>query len=105
LPQSFGRWLDLERVVPPVQVRPNFEPRCGGGVADELEGRVVAGEGLGSPVLADLTEQTALNRVVLGGAGGIVCNGDAKAEIIAEVLLNLIGRVRNGSRRRCSCGC
>jgi hypothetical protein len=88
--QPFGRGLDLERVVFPVQIGSNFEPGDCGGLADELEGLVVAGERLSGPVLADLTEQAALDGVVLGGAGGIVGNGDGQSEIIAEALLDLI---------------
>ena len=90
MPQSVGRGLDLERVVLPVQIRSNHKPRRCGGFADELEGLVVAGERLSGPVLADLTEQAALNWVVLGGTGGIVGNGDGKSEFIAEVLLDLV---------------
>jgi hypothetical protein len=40
--------------------------------------------------VADLTEQTALNWIVLGGSGGIVGNGNDKAEFIAEALLDLV---------------
>ena len=86
--QSFGRGFDLERIVFPVQIRPYFEASGSGGLADKLEGLVVAGQWLSGPVPSDLTEQAALNRVVLGGAGRIVGNGDGKAELIAEVLLD-----------------
>ena len=90
MPQPFGRGFDLERVVLPIQIGSDLEARSCGGFADELEGLVVAGERLSGPVLADLTEQAALNRVVLGGAGGIVGNGDGKSELIAEALLDLV---------------
>src|ERR1035441_3577489 len=41
------------------------------------------------PVLADLAEEAVLDGVPLGGAGGIVTDGDAQAMSIAELLLQI----------------
>ena len=54
-----GRRFDFERVVLRVQVGAHFESRGSGGFADQTEDLAVAGERLGGPVLADLTEQAA----------------------------------------------
>ena len=53
----------------------------------------------GSPVLGDLTEQAALHRVVLGGAGGIVGNGDGESELIPEALLDRLFLYRVARRQ------
>jgi len=90
IPQPLGRRFDLEWVVLRVQVRADSESRGSGGLADQAEDLVVVGERLGSPVLADLTEQAAFNRDVLGGAGGIVSHGDGESQSITEVLLELV---------------
>ena len=60
-----GRRFDFEGVVLRVQVGTHSESRGGGGFADQAEDLVVVGKGLGSPVLADLTEQAAFNDGIL----------------------------------------
>jgi hypothetical protein len=82
----------------PVIAGADFEPCAGGGPADQTQDLVVVGERLGGPVLADLTEQAAFNRVVLGGAGGIVGHGDGETQAITEVLLEVVfpGASRGG---------
>ncbi len=57
------------------------------GGTDVLEHGLVAGERLSGPVLGDLAEEPVLDGIPLGGAGGIVGDGDAEAEGIAEFLL------------------
>ena len=80
-----GRF-DFEWILLPVQVGTDFESRGGSGPADQAEDLVVVGERLGGPVSADLTEQSAFNRVVLGGPGGIVGHRDGEAQAITEML-------------------
>src|ERR1019366_5069783 len=85
-----GRRFDFEWILLRVQVGTDSES-CGGcGAADQAEDLVIVGERLSGPVLADWAEQAAVNRVVLGGAGGIVGHGDGKPQSIAEVLLELV---------------
>ena len=52
--------------------------------AKKVEHGLVALERLASPVLADLTEEAMLDGVPLGGAGGVVADGDGEPEAIAE---------------------
>ena len=81
----YFQWILLR-----VQVGPDLEARGGGGAADQAEDLVVVGERLGGPVPADLAEHAAFNRVVLGGAGGVVGHGDGEPLSIAQVLLELV---------------
>lgn len=55
--------------------------------ADVPEGDVISLEGTGCPVLADLAEQSMLDRVPLRGPGRIVTDGHGAAEPIAELRL------------------
>ena len=84
------RRFDFEWILLGVQVGADLEPSGSGGLADQIEDLVVVGERLGGPVLADLTEQAAFNRVVLGSPGGIVGDGDGEPQAITEVLLELV---------------
>ena len=82
-----GIGLLAGRVVPLDKSRPDGKPLLGLGGPDVLEHGFVAGERLSSPVLGDLAEEPVLDGIPLGGAGGVVGDGDAEAEGIAELLL------------------
>ena|SRR5215471_21429056 len=84
-----GRF-DFEGILVGVQVGADFESSTGGGAADQTEDLVVVGARLSGPVLADLAEQAAFNRVVLGSPGGIVGHGDGESQAITETLLKLV---------------
>ena len=90
LAKPLGRGFDFERVIFCVQVGAHFESSGRGGVADQPKDFGVVGERLGGPVFADLAEKAAFNRVVLGGAGRIVGDGDSEPQPIAEALLKLV---------------
>lgn len=90
LSQSCGGGFELQRVVVAIQVGADFEPGGSDGVADEVKDCFVSGERFGGPVSRDLAEQTAFDRIVFGGSGGIVGNGDRESEFIKEPLLDLI---------------
>ena len=73
-----------------VQVGADFEPGGRGGATDQAEDLVIVGERLSGPVPADLAEQAAFYRVVLGGAGGIVGHSNGEPQPVAEMLLELV---------------
>ena len=58
------------------------------GCADEFEHLFVAVEGLGHPVFGDLGKQPVLDGIPLGGAGGVMSDGDGDAECIAHLCLD-----------------
>ena len=69
----------------------------GGGVDVVEDGRIVAQRHTG-PVLADLTEQAMIDRIPLGGAAGVVTDGDLEAMRVDEASLEGILEAANARR-------
>jgi hypothetical protein len=59
-----------------------------GSRADEPKDLLIAIEGLAGPVFGDFREESMLNRIPFGGAGGIVSHGDGEMESIGELGLD-----------------
>jgi hypothetical protein len=58
------------------------------GGADEIESLVNVGEGLASPVSADLAEQTVLDGIPLGNAWRVMADGDGETQRNADGFLD-----------------
>ena len=70
----------------------------GRGGADVVEDRLIVGQWDTGPVLADLTEQAMIDRIPLGGAAGVVTDGDLEAMRVDEACLESILEAANARR-------
>jgi len=75
-------------VVTTVQVGGDSQTGFRGSGADEVEDLLIAIEGLAGPVFGNFREESVLNRIPLGSAGGIVSNGDLEVKGIGELRLD-----------------
>ena len=71
--------------MPAVEVGRDCETGSGAGVADEVENFGVAVERLGGPVFGDFGEQSVLDGIPFGSAGGVMSNGYGEPEAVAEL--------------------
>jgi len=76
------------RVVTTVQVGGDSQSTFRGSRADEVKDLLIAIEGFTGPVFGDFREESMLNRIPLGSAGGIVGDGDDEVEGIGELGLD-----------------
>ena len=76
--------LDAARVLLVDQQCAHLQPGGSGRGADVVENRLVATERMAGSVLADLAEQEMVDRVPLGGAAGVVTDGDLGAVGVDE---------------------
>jgi len=80
--------FETGRIFFSVQIGSDNQAGMGTGGANEAEHFFIAVQWLGSPVLGDLGEQTMLDGIPFGGAGGIVSDGHGEAEGIAQLSLD-----------------
>ena len=85
-----GGRLDTNRVVFPIQTSSHSKPGGSLGGANELQDGFVAFQWMSFPVPADLAKEAAFDRVVFGGASGIVGYGDGEAKAVGQMLLELV---------------
>ena len=80
-------YLDAGRVLLFDKLGDDRQASVGGGGADVVEDRLIVGQWHTGPVLADLTEQAMIDRIPLGGAAGVVTDGDLEAMRVDEACL------------------
>ena len=80
-------YFDAVRVFLVDQLCGHAQPGVGGGGADVVEDRPVAAQRVAGPVLADLAEQAMVDGVPLGGAAGVVTDGNGELVGIDGALL------------------
>ena len=80
-------YFDALRVFLVDQLCGHAQPGVRGGGTDVVEDRLVAAQRVAGPVLADLAEQAMVDRVPLGGAAGIVTDGNGELVRINETVL------------------
>ena len=83
-------YFDALRVFPVDELCGHAQPGVGGGGTDVVEDRPVAAQRVAGPVLADLAEQAMVDGVPLGGAAGVVTNGDLEVVRVGEAGLECI---------------
>ena len=83
------RWSELDAfgIAAGVEVTGHGEAGCGLGLADEANDGGMIDERDAGPLLADFGEEPVLDWIPLGGAGGIVADGDEQAKGIGESVL------------------
>ena len=79
------------------QMRLNHQPGLGGRGGNIVGDQCKGAEGTPCPCLADLAEQTMLNRVPFRGTGGVVTDGHRQAQTIGHLHLKLV-RPDTGTR-------
>ena len=80
-------YLDAAVILVVDQLGVHAQPGDRGGSTDVVEDGLVAAQRVAGPVLADLAEQAMVDRVPLGGAAGIVADGDLEMVWINEAVL------------------
>ena len=83
-------YFDALRVFLVDQLCGHAQPGVCGGGTDVVKDRLVAAQRVAGPVLADLAEQAMVDGVPLGGAAGVVTNGDLEVVRINEAGLECI---------------
>jgi len=78
--------LHALRIEVAIDLAANLEPLGGRGADDQLDNHLMADQGLATPVLCDVGEQTVLDAVPLGGAGRMVGDCHCQARLIGETL-------------------
>lgn len=86
---EIGIWCAAGFVVGAVQVSGDPQAALCLGGANKVEDLRIAGQRFAGPVLGDLREQAMLDRVPLGGTGGVMSNGQGEIEAIAELGLEV----------------
>src|SRR5437588_42954 len=71
---------------PSVESAAHSEAGFGGSSRDQLDDDAITDEWLGTPVLADETEEAVLDFVPLAGAGRQVADHDVDAELVGQLL-------------------
>ncbi len=83
--KALRRELESGRIGVPIEVSLHPESSFGFRRTDEVEQRGVAAQWFASPVLADLAEQTVLDGIPFGSAGGVMTDRDREAQAIAKL--------------------
>ena len=77
-------YLDAPVILVVDQLGVHAQPGDRGGGTDVVEDGLVAAQRVAGPVLADLAEQAMVDRVPLGGAAGVVADGDGEVVRVNE---------------------
>src|ERR1700726_2163958 len=80
------RYDNAAGVLTGVEFAAHSEAGFGGSSRDQLDDDAIAGEWLGTPVLADEREEVVLDFVPLAGAGRQVADHDVDAELVGQLL-------------------
>ena len=78
--------FDSDGVVFWVQDGPYLEPLSRGGVGNQIDNHLMAGEGVATPVLGDVAKHPVFDLIPLAGPRRKVAHADAQAGLICESL-------------------
>lgn len=87
--ELLGSGFDARGIVTAIEVGGYGQAGFGGRGSDEVEDFLVAVERFTRPVFRDFREETVLNGVPLGSAGGVVSDRDVEGEAVGELGLQL----------------
>ena len=83
----FGRWFGAGSIVATVEVSGDRQAGLSSGEAYKVQDLLIAVEWFAGPVLGDLGKEAVLDGIPLGGASGVVGNGESQTKRVGQLRL------------------